>query len=107
MVAEKAIQWFKPGNKDTVKQAEKKDFAFVSQEVAYATSPSNWLADSAATIYIARNKADFATYTEEPSEIEGISPNEYYEHDVDLLMYNSVLVLQLNCDIKHEPYQAD
>lgn len=72
---------------------QKKKTLHLYQEVAYATSASDWLADSAATIRIARNKADFATYTGEPSEIEGISPNEYY---VDLLMYNSVLVLQLN-----------
>ena len=38
-----APKWFKP--KETAKQAEEKDFAFVSKEVAYsAISASDWLA---------------------------------------------------------------
>ena len=31
-----APKWFKPGNKDKVKQGEEKDYAFVSKEVAYS-----------------------------------------------------------------------
>ena len=35
-----AQKWFKPGNKETAKQAEEKDFAFVSKEVAYTATVS-------------------------------------------------------------------
>ena len=47
-------KWFKP--KETAKQAEEKDFAFMSKEVAYsAISASDWLADSAAMTHIVRS----------------------------------------------------
>ena len=49
-----APKWFKP--KETAKQAEEKDFAFMSKEVAYsAISASDWLTDSAATTHIMRS----------------------------------------------------
>ena len=49
-----APKWFKP--KQAAKQAEEKEFAFMSKEVAYsAISASDWLADSAATTHIARS----------------------------------------------------
>ena len=68
-----APKWFKP--KETAKQAEEKDFAFMSKKVAYsAISASDWLADSAVTMHIVRSQSDFMNYAEEPSEIEGISP---------------------------------
>jgi hypothetical protein len=55
--APKWFKWFKQPSKDTAKQSEEKDFAFVSKEVAYAAiSASDWLADSAAvTTHIACN----------------------------------------------------
>ena len=68
-----APKWFK--TKETAKQAEEKEFAFMSKEVAYsAISASDWLADSAAMTHIARSQNDFTNYAEEPSKIKGISP---------------------------------
>ena len=68
-----APKWFKPN--ETAKQAEEKDFAFMSKEVAYsAISASDWLADSAAMTHIVRSRSDFTNYAEELSEIKGISP---------------------------------
>ena len=68
-----APKWFKP--KETAKQTEEKEFAFVSKEVAYSTiSASDWLADSAVTTHIARSQNNFVNYAEEPSDIEGILP---------------------------------
>ena len=68
-----APKWFK--SKETAKQAEEKDFAFMSKEVAYSDiSASDWLADSAAMMHIVRSRNDFMNYAEELSEIEGISP---------------------------------
>ena len=68
--------WYKDRTgKDTAKQSDETDFAFMANEVALASiSSSDWLADSAATMHIARNKCDFTTYKEESSEIEGIMP---------------------------------
>jgi Pol polyprotein, beta-barrel domain/GAG-pre-integrase domain/gag-polypeptide of LTR copia-type len=68
-----APSWFKEP-KDTAKQSNENDFAFMATEVALASiSASDWLADSAVTTHIARNKADFTSYSE-ASEIEGITP---------------------------------
>ena len=68
-----APKWFK--TKETAKQAEEKEFAFMSKEVAYsALSASDWLANSAATTHIARSQNNFTNYAKELSEIKGISP---------------------------------
>jgi Zinc knuckle len=71
-----APAWFKePKDRDAAKQSNENDFAFMATEVALASiSASDWLADSAATMHIARNKSDFTSYSEDPSEIEGITP---------------------------------
>ena len=69
-------KWFKPGNKDIAKQAQEKEFTFVSKEVPYsAISASDWLADSAAMTHIVRSQNDFASYAKELSEVKGISPS--------------------------------
>ena len=71
-----APAWFKPKNADTAKQSEETEFAFMTNnDVALAAiSASDWLADSAATTHIARNRTAFTSYSEEPSMIEGITP---------------------------------
>ena len=102
-----APKWFKPWNKDTVKQAEEKDYAFVSKEVAYsAISAFDWLADSAAMTHMVRSWNDFMSYAKEPSEIDGISPGAilymwgwgsvYMEFKVSAKMNTIEL-----CDVKH------
>ena len=70
-----APKWFKPKDRESAKKTEESDFAFISAESALISiSAADWLADSAATTHIARNKSDFITYEEESSEIEGITP---------------------------------
>src|SRR6266481_8844133 len=71
-----APKWWKPQEK--AKQMKEKsidnDFAFTSTETcAVAISASDWLADSAATTHIARNRLHFMDYISEPNKIKGIA----------------------------------
>ena len=102
-----APKWFKP--KETAKQAEEKNFAFMSKEVAYsAISASDWLANSAATTHIARSQSDFMNYAEELSKIEGISPGAILHMQgqgsvhIEFKVSAKVNTIKL-CDIKHTP----
>ena len=102
-----APKWFKP--KETAKQAEEKDFAFMSKEVAYsAISASDWLADSAVTTHIARSRSDFTNYAEEPSKIKGISPSAVLHTwgwgsvHIEFKVSAKVNTIEL-CDVKHAP----
>ena len=105
-----ALKWFKqPVNKETAKQADEKDFAFVSKKVAYtATSASDWLADSASTTHIARDWNDFTTYIESPSEIEGITPSAVLHTrgrgsiHMQFKIGTKTNTIEL-CDVKHAP----
>ena len=72
-----AQKWYK--SQDKAKQTQEKsnnnDFAFTSTESCMAMIfGSNWLANLAATMHIARNKSHFTDYITEPNEIEGIAP---------------------------------
>jgi gag-polypeptide of LTR copia-type/Pol polyprotein, beta-barrel domain/Domain of unknown function (DUF4219) len=104
-----APKWFKQPSKDTANQSEEKEFAFVSKEVAYtALSTSDWLADSAATTHIARNRADFTSYIAKPSEIEGISPDAILRtHSHGSINMEFKIGAKMNtvelCDVKHAP----
>ena len=74
-----ALKWWKPKKeskeKDLAKQTEEVDFAFTANDmVLISILASDWLADSATTTHIARNKSDFIDYSEVTSEIEGIMP---------------------------------
>ena len=81
----------------------------MSKEVAYsAISASDWLADSAAMTHIARSRSDFTNYTEEPSEIEGISPGAVLHTrgqgsvHIEFKVSTKVNTIKL-CDVKHTP----
>ena len=72
-----APKWWK--SQDKAKQTQEKstnnDFTFTSTDTcAAAISASDWLANSAATMHIARNRLHFMDYISEPNEIEGIAP---------------------------------
>ena len=69
------LKWFKePKDKELAKQSEDAEFAFMANDIAFAAiSASDWLTDSAATTHIACNRNNFISYSEEPSEIEGIT----------------------------------
>src|SRR5882724_13091034 len=71
-----APKWFK--SQDKAKQTQEtniyNDFAFTGADTcAAAISASDWLADSAATTHIARNRSHFTDYISKPNEIQGIS----------------------------------
>ena len=98
---------FKP--KETAKQAEEKEFAFMSKKVAYsAISASDWLADSAVTTHIVRSRSDFMNYAEEPSEIRGISPGAVLHTwgrelvHIEFKVGAKINTIEL-CDVKHAP----
>ena len=102
-----APKWFKP--KEAAKQAEEKEFAFMSKEVAYsAISASDWLADSAAMTHIARSQSDFTNYAKELSKSEGISPSAVLHTrgqgsvHIEFKVSAKVNTIEL-CDIKHAP----
>ena len=102
-----APKWFK--SKETAKQAEEKDFAFMSKEVAYSTiSVSDWLADSAAMMHITRSQNNFTNHAEEPSEIKGISPGAVLHMwgqglvHIEFKVGTKINTIEL-CDIKHTP----
>ena len=103
-------KWFKaPKEKDSAKQTDERDFAFMANNMALASiSASDWLADSAATTHIARQRTDFESYTAETSDIEGITPgaslrthgrgNVPVEFKVKDKSYSATLQ-----DVKHAP----
>ena len=100
-------KWFK--SKETAKQAEEKEFAFMSKEVAYsAISASDWLADSAVTMHIMRSQNDFTNYAKEPSKIEGISPGAVLHMwgqglvHIEFKVGTKINTIEL-CDVKHTP----
>ena len=72
-------------------------------------SRSDWLADSAATTHIARNKSHFMDYITELNEIEGIAPGSHLKTigrgtiKLDFLVKNKkIFTVQLK-DVKHAP----
>ena len=72
-----APKWCKPTKEskenDLAKQTEEADFAFTANDtVLISILASDWLADSAATTHITRNKSDFIDYSDVTSKIEGI-----------------------------------
>ena len=99
-------KWFKTRDTDTTKQTEQSDFAFMAN--AASISMTDWLADTAASTHIARNKQDFITYSEGSSEIAGIVPGASLktkgrgsvtlEFKVNEKVYSVVLR-----DVKHAP----
>ena len=105
-----APAWFKPKNADTAKQSEETEFAFVTNnDIALAViSASDWLADSAATTPIARNRTAFTSYLEEPSMIEGITPGAVLQTHgwgmflVEFKVKNKIYLTTL-WDVKHAP----
>src|SRR6266481_1991759 len=71
-----APKWWKPQEKakQTKEKSINNDFTFTSTETcAVAISTSDWLADSAATTHIARDRLHFMDYISELNEIEGIA----------------------------------
>ena len=87
------------------------DFTFMGTETCVATiSVSDWLADSAATTHIARNRSHFMDYITEPNEIEGIAlglPLKTIGRGtikIDFLVKNKnkIFTVQLK-DVKHAP----
>lgn len=105
-----APKWFKePKDKESAKQSEDAEFAFMANDIAFAAiSASDWLADSAATTHIARNRNDFISYSDEPSEIEGITPGASLKTRgrgtvaIDFKVNDKVYSVKLN-DVKHAP----
>src|SRR6266481_3257334 len=108
-----APKWWKPQEK--AKQMKEKsinnDFAFTSTETcAVAISTSDWLANSAATTHIARNRSHFTDYISELNEIKGItlgSPLKTIRRGtikIDFLVKNKnkIFTVQLK-DVKHAP----
>ena len=72
---------------DLAKQTEEADFAFTANDtVLISIWASDWLADSAATTHITRNKSDFIDYSEITTEIEG---NNTRCHTWDQMNWNS------------------
>ena len=72
-------------------------------------SGSDWLADSAATTHIARNKSHFTDYITKPNEIEGVTPGSPLKTigrgtiKLDFLVKNKkIFTVQLK-DVKHAP----
>ena len=72
-------------------------------------SGSDWLADSAETTHIARNKLCFTDYITKPNEIEGITPGSPLKTigrgtiKLDFLVKNKkIFTVQLK-DVKHAP----
>ena len=79
----------------------------MSKEVAYsAISASDWLADSAAMMHIARSQNDFTNYAKEPSEIKGISPSAILHMQgqgsvhIEFKVGTKINTIEL-CDVKH------
>ena len=69
-----ALAWYEPNN-ETAKQADENDFAFMFNEIALiSVSASDWLADSAVSTHIARNRDDFSDYSANNTVIDGITP---------------------------------
>src|SRR6266481_6414488 len=108
-----APKWWKPQEK--AKQTKEKsidnDFTFMSTETcAAAISANDWLADSAATTHIARNRSHFMDYISKPNEIEGIAPGSPLKTigrgtiKIDFLVKNKnkIFTVQLK-DVKHAP----
>ena len=86
-------------------------FAFTANtEIALAMiSASDWLADSAATMHIARNRNDFTSYVEESSVIKGITPGAVLRTHgqgtvaIKFKTNNKVYSVTL-CDVKHDKW---
>ena len=103
-----APAWFKqPKEKESAKQSEEHDFAFVANDIMLAaTSALDWLTESAATTPIAQNKHDFVSYVDEPSIIKGIVPGatlEMHGHStvtIEFKVQSKVYSVSLQ-DIKH------
>ena len=107
-----APEWWK--SQDKAKQMQEKstnnDFAFTSTDTCVAAiSASDWLANSAATTHIARNRSHFTDYISKLNEIKGIVPGLPLKTigrgtiKLDFLVNNKqTFTVQLK-DVKHTP----
>ena len=71
--------WYKEP-KDSTKQADGTDFAFMTNDITLATiMSSDWIANSGSSTHIARNRLDFTSYVKESSEIDGVAPGATFQ----------------------------
>jgi gag-polypeptide of LTR copia-type/Pol polyprotein, beta-barrel domain/Integrase core domain/Domain of unknown function (DUF4219)/GAG-pre-integrase domain/Zinc knuckle len=103
-----APSWYKTKN-ETAKQADENDFAFMVNDIALiSTSASDWLADSAASTHIARNRNDFSAYTTDSTVIDGITPGASLRTQgrgtvpLEFKVGTDIFTIKLN-DVKHAP----